>query len=196
MANDMMPEPNGEVTRLLGALREGDNEASDRLIALVYAELRRLAGSYMQRERKDHTLQATALVHEAYMRMVGSQAAPENRAHFFGIAANTMRQVLLDHARRHRAAKRGGEGTHKVDLEAHLMISEGALDDVIAIDDALEQLAAIDPRLTRLIELRFFGGLSVEEAAELLGISMITAKRDWKSAKAWLHRYLATAKSG
>ena len=191
-----MPDPKGEVTRLLGALREGDRQAPDQLLALVYAELRRLAGSYMQRERKDHTLQATALVHEAYLRMVGTEGGLENRAHFFGIAANTMRQVLLDHARRRHAAKRGGEGAHKVDLDDPLVVKEEALDDVIAIDDAPKEFAAIDARQARLVELRFFGGLSVEEAAETLGISMVTAKHDWKSAKAWLHRELAAAQSG
>ncbi len=190
-----MHESNGEITRLLHDVRLGDKQASDRLVALVYPELRRMAGALMRNERKDHTLQATALVHEAYMRMVGGGAAPENRVHFFGIAANTMRQVLLDHARRRRAAKRGGAEARRVDMEAELVVSHSALDDVIAIDEALLRLAAIDPRQARLIELRFFGGLTVEEAAAAMGISEETAKRDWRSAKSWLQRDLATAKS-
>ena len=191
-----MPASSGEVTQLLAQLRAGDLGAADRLIPLVYGELKKLAGSFMRRERPGHTLQATALVHEAYVRMAGAGAAPQNRAHFFGIAANTMRQVLLDHARRRRAAKRGGMAGHQVDLDMELLVADDALEDVIAIDESLQRLAEVDPRQSRLIELRFFAGMSVEDAAEVLGISSATVKREWRSAKAWLHRDLATARSG
>jgi RNA polymerase sigma-70 factor (ECF subfamily) len=185
----------GDVTRLLAQLREGNQEAADRLVPLVYEELRRMAGAYMQRERPGHVLQATALVHEAYMRLVIQEPA-QNRAHFFAIAAHTMRQVLLDYARRRDAGKRGGPGARRVDLDGELRIAEEALEDVIAIDEALERLAQIDPRQSRLVELRFFAGLDVEEAAEVMGVSATTIKREWRSAKAWMHRELAAAKPG
>jgi RNA polymerase sigma-70 factor (ECF subfamily) len=189
-----MTESSGEVTRLLDQLRVGKQEAADQLVPLVYDELRRMATAYMQRERPGHTLQATALVHEAYMRLA-SDAPPQNRAHFFAIAAHTMRQVLLDYARRHNAGKRGA-GARKVDLDAELLVGHDALEDVIAIDEALERLAQIDPRQSRLVELRFFTGLDVEEAAEVMGISPTTIKREWRSAKAWMQRELAAAKPG
>jgi RNA polymerase sigma factor (TIGR02999 family) len=176
---------------LLAQLREGHQEASDRLVPLVYDELRRMAGAYMRRERPGHTLQATALVHEAYMRLV-DQEAPQNRAHFFAIAAHTMRQVLLDSARRRDAGKRGGPGARKVDLEVELLVGADSLEDVIAVDEALERLARIDPRQSRLVELRYFAGLDVEEIAEVMNVSPTTIKREWRSAKAWLHRELAT----
>ena len=190
-----MPEPSGEVTRLLDQLRGGDQEAVNHLVPLVYDELRRMARAYMRHERPDHTLQATALVGEAYMRLAGGEQSEwQNRAHFFAIAAHTMRRVLMDYARQRGASKRGS-GARKVDLDADLMIAPGALEDVIAIDEALERLQAIDPRQSRMIELRFFAGLSVEETAEVMGVSEITVKREWRSAKAWLHRELASAKS-
>ena len=185
----------GDVTRLLAQLRDGHQEAADQLVPLVYDELRRMATAYMQRERPGHTLQATALVHEAYVRLVG-EAPPQNRAHFFAIAANTMRRILLDYARRHHAGKRGGAGARKVDLDADLLVGRDTLEDVIAIDEALERLARIDTRQSRLVELRFFAGLDVEEAAEVMGISATTMKREWRSAKAWLQRELAAAKPG
>jgi RNA polymerase sigma-70 factor (ECF subfamily) len=190
-----MPGSGGEVTRLLAELGKGHQNAADQLIPLVYAELRRLAGSYMNGERPGHTLQATALVNEAYLRLVGAEPA-QNRAHFLAIAAHTMRQVLTDHARRRHAGKRGGADARKVDVDAALLITEDKLEDVIAIDELLERLALIDPRQSRLIELRFFAGLSVEEAAEAMGISAITVKREWRLAKAWLSRELASPKSG
>jgi RNA polymerase sigma-70 factor, ECF subfamily len=187
----------GEVTRLLVELREGHQEAADQLVLLVYGELRRLAASYMQRERPGHTLQATALVNEAYMRLVGGEPGQwENRAHFFAIAAHTMRQVLTDHARRRHAGKRGGADARRVDVDIALLIAEDKLEDVIAIDEVLERLVHIDPRQSRLIELRFFAGLSVEEAAEVMGLSAITIKREWRLAKAWLSRELASPSSG
>jgi RNA polymerase sigma factor (TIGR02999 family) len=179
------------VTLLLGRLREGDQEAANQLIPQVYAELRRMAGVYMRRERPGQTLQATALVHEAYMRLVDGQQGPwQNRAHFFAIAAHSMRQVLVDYARRRHAGKRGGSSVRKVAIDVELLVAPNRLEDIIAIDEALESLAAIDPRQSRLIELRFFVGLSVEEVAEVMGISPITVKREWRSAKAWLHREL------
>ncbi len=191
-----MPGPGGEVTVLLSQLREGNPGAADELIPLVYAELRRMASGYMRRERAGHTLQATALVSEAYMRLLGGETPPwQNRAHFFAIAAHVMRQVLRDYARSRGASKRGGPDARKVDIDAELLMDRNGLEDVIAIDEALERLAKIDERQSRLIELRFFGGLSVEEAAEVMGIAPITLKRDWRVAKAWLHNELTTAKS-
>jgi RNA polymerase sigma-70 factor (ECF subfamily) len=186
-----MSAPGDNVTLLLAQLREGNQDAANQLIPLIYAELRRMAGAYMQRERPGQTLQATALVHEAYLRLVDGQQGPwQNRAHFFAIAAHTMRQVLVDHARRRQAGKRGGTSARKVAIDVDLLIAPDRLEDIIAIDEALERLAAIDPRQSRLIELRFFVGLNVEEVAEVMGISPITVKREWRSAKAWLHREL------
>jgi RNA polymerase sigma factor (TIGR02999 family) len=187
-----MPAPADNVTVLLAQLRDGHQGAAGQLIPLVYAELRRMAGAFMQRERPGQTLQPTALVGEAYMRLVDGQQGPwQNRAHFFAIAAHAMRQILVDHARRRQAGKRGGADARKVALDVDLLIAPNRLEDVIAIDEALERLAAIDPRQSRLIELRFFVGLNVEEVAEVMGLSPITIKREWRSAKAWLHRELA-----
>src|SRR5947209_19331188 len=189
-----MPEPGGDVTRLLAQVREGDQHAAEELIPLIYNDLRRMAGACMRRERPDHTLQTTALVNEAYIRLSGGDAAQwQNRPHFFAIAAHTMRQVLLDYARRRHANKRGGSSARKVDIDDQLFISEDKLEDVIAIDQALDRLASIDARQSRLVELRFFRGLSVEEAAEVMGLAAITIKREWRSAKAWLNRELASA---
>ena len=184
------------MTLLLTELRQGNQEAANRLMPLIYSELRRMAGSYMQRERPGHTLQATALVNEVYLRLAGGEPAPwQNRAHFFGIAAHAMREVLLDYARRHIAGKRGGKDAQKVEIDVELRGVSPKIENVIAIDEALERLARIDPRQSRLIELRFFAGLSVEEAAEVMGVSPMTIKREWRSAKAWLHRELATARA-
>lgn len=191
-----MSAPEGQVTLLLAALREGNQEAANRLMPLIYGELRRMAGSYMQRERRGHTLQATALVNEVYMRLAGGEPGPwQNRAHFFGVAAHAMRQVLLDYARSHAAGKRGGQDAQKLDLDAEQLRGlSPKIENVIAIDEALERLGRIDPRQSRLIELRFFAGLSVEEAAEVMGVSTATIKREWRSAKAWLHRELASVR--
>jgi RNA polymerase sigma factor (TIGR02999 family) len=187
----------GAVTQLLSELRGGDQEAANRLVPLVYSELRRMAGAYMQRERPGHTLQATALVNEAYLRLVGGEPGQwQNRAHFFAIAAHTMRQVLLEHARRRHAAKRGGVDARKVDFDAELLIDEHKLEDVLLIDDLLNRLALLDPRQSRLVELRFFGGLNLEEAGEVMGVSPTTLKREWRLAKAWLSRELGPARSG
>lgn len=184
----------GDVTRLLTQLREGDQDAVNQLFPLVYDELHRMAGAYMRRERPSHTLQATALINEAYVRLVGSDHPHwENRAHFYAIAAHTMRQVLVSYAVRRRAGKRGG-GEQAVDMDAELLVAEDRLGDVIVIDEVLERLERIDPRQTQLIELRFFAGMSVEETAEAMNVSPTTIKREWRLAKAWLHRELATVK--
>ena len=191
-----MPEPDGTVTLLLTQVRDGNQEAANQLIPLIYKELRQMAGACMRGERPGHTLQATALVNEAYMRMVGSRPVEwQNRAHFFAIAAHTMREVLLDYARRSRAAKRGGADARQVDLDEQFPIASDKLEEVIAIDEALERLALIDPRQSRIVELRFFAGLNVEEAAEVMGVSPKTIKREWRSTKAWLHREMDTVKS-
>jgi RNA polymerase sigma factor (TIGR02999 family) len=187
-----MPAP-GDVTLLLTQLREGNQEAANRLMPLIYSELRRMAGSYMQRERAGHTLQATALVNEVYLRLIGGETPPwQNRAHFLGIAARAMREVLLDYARRHVAGKRGGKDAQKIEINVELQGVSPKIENVIAIDEALERLERIDPRQSRLVELRFFVGLEVDEVAEVMGVSPTTVKREWRSAKAWLHRELAT----
>ena len=171
--------------------RDGDREALETLMPLVYGELRRLAHHYLQRERSDHTLQSTALVHEAYIRLAGPNApAWQSRAHFFGIAARVMRQVLVEYARAHGAAKRGS-GAAKVTLEEALEVAPKADIDVIALDGALTRLTELDPQQGRIVELRFFAGLSIEDTSEVLGISPATVKRDWTSARAWLHREIA-----
>jgi RNA polymerase sigma-70 factor, ECF subfamily len=175
-----------EVTMLLSALSKGDAQAADRLVPLVYGELRRLAASYMRREREDHTLQATALVHEAYLKLVEQRASWQSRAHFFGVAAQVMRRILIDHARGHLREKRGGE-YQKVSLDDVLVFSREQSEEILAINESLERLAKLDARQARVVELRFFGGLSVEEAGEVLAVSPKTVKRDWSVAKAWLY---------
>jgi len=180
-------ETSAEVTVLLSAITKGDAEAASRLVPLVYGELRRLAASYMRRERPDHTLQATALVHEAYLKLVEQRAANwQSRAHFFGVAAQLMRRILIDHARGHLRQKRGGE-QHKVSLEEALVFSDQHAEEVLAVDESLNRLAKLDPRQARVVEMRFFGGLEVEEVAEVLQVSAKTVKRDWSVAKAWLY---------
>jgi RNA polymerase sigma factor (TIGR02999 family) len=183
----------GDVTRLIAAVREGREGASGELFQIVYRELRQLAGRYMRNERRDHTLQATALVHEAYLRVTSQeQLSFENRAHFFGVAASVMRRVLIDHARASRAEKRGG-GDVKVPLDDALAAAAETPDALIELDEALARLAALDQRQARVIELRFFGGLSVEETAEVLGVASRTVKRDWRVARAWLRRELSSS---
>ena len=178
---------NPDVTLLLSALTRGDEGAASKLIPAVYDELRRLAGSYMRRERVDHTLQATALVHEAYLKLVEQRSVNwQSRAHFFGVAAQLMRRILIDHARGHSRQKRGGD-EQKVSLDEALIFSKQQADELLAVDDSLNQLAKIDPRQAKVVEMRFFGGLSIDEAAEVLGISPKTVKRDWSVAKAWLY---------
>jgi RNA polymerase sigma-70 factor (ECF subfamily) len=177
---------NQEVTMLLFALTRGDEDAAAKLMPVVYNELRRLAGSYMRRERADHTLQATALVHEAYLKLIDQRSVNwQSRAHFFGVSAQLMRRILIDHARSLSRHKRGGE-QKKVSLDEVVVFAERQADELLAVDDSLNVLAKIDPRQARVVELRFFGGLSVEEAADVLGVSPKTVKREWSVAKAWL----------
>jgi RNA polymerase sigma-70 factor (ECF subfamily) len=191
-----MDDSRGEVTRLLGELSGGNQDAYERLLPLVYEELRRLASSYFRRERGDHTLQPTALVHEAYMKMVDQRVIRwESRGHFLGVAATLMRRILLDYARSHDAQKRGG-AQQKVLLEDGMALTEQRAVEMIALDGALTRLAEIDPEQSRIVELRFFGGLSVEETAEILGMSTATVKRYWNSAKAWLYREIARGQAG
>lgn len=176
-----------DVTVLLAELTRGNDQAARRLIPLVYDELRRLAGGYMRRERSDHTLQATALVHEAYLKLVEQRSVDwQGRAHFFGIAAQMMRRILIDHARAHLREKRGG-GEEMVPLDEGLVFSPQQSSELLKLEESLERLTALDPRQGKIVELRFFGGLTVEETAEVLGISPKTVKRDWSVAKAWLH---------
>lgn len=183
------------MTRLLNALQQGEDGAADRLMPLVYAELHDLAAHYMRGEREGHTLQPTALVHEAYMRLVDHRSSSwQDRAHFYGVAAQAMRRILVDHARRKNAAKR--EGGQRVTLEdvgatTGADASARALD-LVALDLALEKLAAIEGRYARVVELRFFGGLEVEQVADVMGTSPATVKRDWTFAKAFLQRELDT----
>lgn len=186
----MEPPPTNAVTRLLLEWSNGDQGAFDRLMPLVYDELRRVARQYLSRERAGHTLQPTALAHEAYLKLVHQQRVRwQNRAHFFAVAAQLIRRILVDHARSHAAAKRGS-GLKPVSLEAVLEPGVKRELSVVAIDDALAHLATLDPGQARLVELRFFGGLNVEETAEVLGVSSATVKREWRTAKAWLHREL------
>jgi RNA polymerase sigma-70 factor, ECF subfamily len=176
------------VTLLLQRLDSGDQTVLAELMPLIYDELRRLASSYLRRERPDHTLQTTALVHEAYIRLVDQKAAHwKCRGHFLAVAAQMMRRILVDHARRHNAVKRGAP-LPKLSLEEALAVSEDRSEDVLMLDRLLNQLAAIDPTEARIIELRFFGGLSVEETAQAMGISPTTVKREWSVAKKWLAR--------
>ncbi len=184
----MTPEA-GDITRLLQAWSAGDKQALDDLLPLLYRELRSLAASYIRRERKDHTLQATALVHEAYLRMVDqTQVQSQSRTQFFAIAANLMRQILVHHARRHRAVKRGGG--NKVQLNDAVAAVEQPGSDLIALDQALDRLAELDPRQARIVELRFFGGLTEEEIAGVLAISLATVQRNWRIARAQLQHEL------
>jgi RNA polymerase sigma factor (TIGR02999 family) len=187
------PSTSEEVTRLLGALRGGDRDALGRLLPLVYDELHLLAQRAMRHERGGHTLQATALVNEAYLRLVDQRRAGwEHRTQFLAVAAQLMRRILVDHARGRGAAKRGG-GQERVPLEnAAVSAPEKGLD-LVSLDEALTRLARIDAQQARVVELRFFGGLTVEEAAEVLGVSPATVKREWTMAKAWLRRELSGA---
>ena len=183
----MEPTPQ-EVTRLLVAWSGGDQAALEELTPLVYVELRRLAHHYISRERPGHTLQTSALVNEAYLRLVEQKQVDwQCRAHFYGIAARLMRQVLVDYARRRGYAKRGGNA-RRVSLDEALAVSDERAAEVVALDEALEGLARLDPRQSQIVELRFFGGLSIEETAEVLGVSPGTVMADWTVAKAWLHR--------
>jgi RNA polymerase sigma-70 factor, ECF subfamily len=178
-----------DVTELLDEWRRGDRAALDRLTPLVYDELRRIAHRYMRAERGGHTLETTALVNEAYLRLAGQRRVEwQDRAHFFAVTAQVMRHVLIDHARRRRYAKRGGAEAQQVPLEeAHAMTVERAAE-LLALDEALEKLAQLDSRKARVVELRYFGGLSLEETADVLEVSAMTVRRDWRAARAWLYK--------
>jgi RNA polymerase sigma factor (TIGR02999 family) len=187
--NEAQATDNAEVSGLLRAWSEGDRAALDRLTPIVYDELRRLASRYMRGERTGHSLQTTALVNEAYMRLVDYKSMQwQNRAHFFAVSAQLMRRILVEHARRHNL-KRGG-GVQHVSFEDTAEVSGDRAADLGALDDALDALARIDPRKVQVVEMRFFGGLSVEETAEVLKVSPVTVMRDWSTAKAWLYREL------
>ena len=177
----------GDVTRLLKEFRDGDKDAEARLVPLIYSELRHLAAYYMRGERHGHTLQPTALVHEAYFRLTGMRGVDwQNRSHFFAVAAQLMRRILIDHARARRANKRGGRWG-EVSFDDAEGVSFSRPEELIALDEALNRLAALDVRQSRIVELRFFAGLTEEETGEVLGISARTVKRDWRVAKAWLY---------
>ena len=183
-----MTRPPHEVTQLLVAWSDGDRAALDQLTPLVYEELHRLARNHMSRERQGHTLQTSALVNEAYLRLIDQKNVRwQNRAQFFSIASRLMRRILVDHARSHRYAKRGGD-IRRVSLDEAAVLAQESAAELVALDDALKSLAALDPRKCQVVELRFFGGMSVEESAEVLGVSVVTVMRDWSTAKAWLHR--------
>jgi RNA polymerase sigma-70 factor, ECF subfamily len=176
---------NGQITQLLKAMQGGDPRAAQDLLPLVYAELHRLARGYMRRERPDHTLQATALINEAYLRLAGEPIAWQNRAHFIGLSAQVMRRVLVDYARARRAEHRGGD-LQRVEMQEELAISPEKIEQVQQIDELLDKLAAEKPRQARVVELRYFGGLSFEEIAALLDVTSRTAKTDWAVARIWL----------
>lgn len=186
-----MPTPSPqEVTQLLADWGKGDRSALDKLLPLVHSELRRIAQRQMSQERPGHTLQATALVNEAYLKLAGQQEFNwQNRAHFFAVCAQVMRHILIDHARAHAREKRGG-GAVKVSLNDALVVAADQADHFIALDDALRELERLDPQKGKIVELRYFGGLSIEEAAEVLNISPRTVRREWQRAKAWLYRMM------
>jgi RNA polymerase sigma factor (TIGR02999 family) len=178
------------VSQLLVKWGEGDQAALDKLMPLVYTELRRLASNYLRRERQNHTLQPTALVNEAYLKLVDQKAHWQNRSQFYGVAAQLMRRILVDHARQHRAAKRGGTHQQRLSIASARDIADIPEIDLLAVHEALEELKQFDPQQERIVELRFFGGLSIEETAEVLGVGHATVERDWKMARAWLRRKL------
>jgi RNA polymerase sigma factor (TIGR02999 family) len=179
-----------EITRLLRDWHDGDQAALDQLMPLVYDELRRLARNYMRRQSPGQTLQTTALINEAYLRLVNLPDIDwQSRAHFYAVAAQAMRYLLIERARSKRYAKRGG-GAQQVSLDEAAMVSAGRSEELLALDEALTRLAALDPRQNRIVELRYFGGLTVEETAEVLGVSPVTVMREWAKAKGWLYREL------
>lgn len=187
----MSSDPQHEVTRILHEWSDGDTDAPERLMPLVYDELRRQARRYLSRERGSHTLQPTALVHEAYLRLVDQTRVNwQDRSHFFGIASNMMRRVLIDHARAHVSGKRGGSAVRLSIDDVHIPVEERAAS-LLALDEALDRFAKFDERKARIVEMRFFGGLTEEEIAEVLGISTRTVLRDWNTARLWLLRELS-----
>ena len=184
-------QPPESVTQLLVDWTEGDQKALDKLMPLVYNELRRLAANYLRRERQNHTLQPTALVNEAYLKLIDQKNARwQNRAQFYGVAAQLMRRILVDHARQHQAAKRGGSDQQRLSITSAETIVKQPQIDFLALHEALNELATIDPQQSQIVELKFFGGLSIEETAEVLGVGHATVERDWKMARAWLRRKL------
>lgn len=177
-----------EVTELLAEWQQGDAAAFDKLTPLVYDELRRIAHRYVRRERNGHTLQTTELVNEAYARLLGRDRIEwQNRAHFFGFTAQVMRHILIDHARRRQFAKHGGDA-QQVSMDNVAVMSQQRAAELVALDEALDELARLDPRKSRVVELRYFGGLSLEQTADALQVSLMTVRRDWRAAKAWLYR--------
>ena len=188
----MQANEKGAVTGLLQAWDRGDLHARDQLMRVVYEELRRRAAAYLRRERTDHTLQPTALVHEAYLRLVGQERIVwQNRAHFFGVAAQMMRRILVDHARGRGRGKRGGAAV-KVTLDERVAAAKAPDWDLLMLNDALSELAEIDPQQSRIVELRYFGGLTEAEVADVLAVSRSTVSREWHTARAWLHRRIRT----
>jgi RNA polymerase sigma factor (TIGR02999 family) len=185
----MKPVAPKPVTALLRAWSGGDEEARDELLPLIYGELRRRAAAHLRRERPGHSFQPTALVHEAYLRLIEQKVPWQNRAHFFGLASEMMRRILVDHARGKKRGKRSGRWT-RVELDEAVAISEHRDLDLVLLDEALRELSELDPRHGRIVELRFFGGLTLEETAEVLGVSPATVKRDWSLARTWLYRRL------
>jgi RNA polymerase sigma factor (TIGR02999 family) len=187
----MSSHPPDQITRLLQAWRNGETAARDELMRLIYAELHRLARGYMRRERPGHTLQTTALINEAYLRLIGQTRTDwRSRAQFFGMAAQFMRRILVDHARARHSAKRQGAGPAPVSLDEAAVFAPERAPALMALDEALDRLGALDPRKARVVELRYFGGLTVDETADLLNVSGVTVMRDWSLAKAWLQREL------
>jgi RNA polymerase sigma-70 factor, ECF subfamily len=184
-----MEDPKGQVTQLLKAMAHGDQRAAEDLLPLVYAELHGLARSYMRRERPDHTLQATALINEAYLRLAHEDTDWNSREHFMGVAANTMRRVLVDYARAHKAEHRGGK-LQKVELKEELVLSFDKLDEVEWLDEALKRLEKHNTKQSRIVELRYFGGLAIEEITAVMGISERSVRREWTLARLWLFRQL------
>jgi RNA polymerase sigma factor (TIGR02999 family) len=195
VGDKLKPDTSNPVSELLVRWQSGDKSALGSLLPQVYAELRKLAGHYLKSERPNHTLQSTALVHEAYLRLVGRDSLRvDSRAHFFGIAAGLMREILVDHARRRGAAKRGADRL-TLTLDEAVALPQRKELDVIVLDDALNRLTEMDPRQSKIVELRFFGGLSVEETCEVLKISSATVKREWATARLWLQREMIQGKS-
>jgi RNA polymerase sigma-70 factor (ECF subfamily) len=185
-------DSSNQVTALLARWNQGEAAAREALVPLVYEELRRIARKCLAEQRRDHTLQSTALVHEAYLRLVGRTSVHwQDRVHFFAVAARLMRGILVDHARKHSAAKRGGDALTLVLDEAVVLPKKGEVN-LVALDDALTRLAALDARQGQIVELRFFGGLSIEDVSHVLGISPATVKREWATARLWLHNAMST----
>ncbi|MCD9185438.1 MAG: sigma-70 family RNA polymerase sigma factor [Pyrinomonadaceae bacterium] len=179
------------ITQLLQELRKGERQTLDEILPLVYDELRRLAKNYLNRERSNHTLQPTALVHEAYLRLIGQKEIEwQNRAHFFGVSARLMREILIEHARGRNRQKRGGEFKTQIALDENISFAQQNQLDVVAVDDALSKLEKLDERQARIVEMKFFGGLTIEEISEVLSISPATVKREWSSAKLFLYKTL------